>query len=247
LGYLVVNSRTLGELLETYLLFEKWFYGQNWASADTAGELFEIAWDRRTGVPDRLIEQLHAAAFLTLVGQACPSAGNPLRVEVMNKDIGESAAYEDAFGCPVLFDRPALRLVYTTTALQAPVDIENVAISTTWRNCQRTLREAHPDATRLVRAVQETILRYLPAGAPVSLTSTALNLSRRTLQRRLKEAGCTYRQLLDGIRERHAAFLLADEQLSAREIAFLLGYSEQSAFNHAYRRWTGTSPLTSRH
>jgi len=247
LGYLVVNSRTLGELLETYLLLEKWFYGQNWALAAISEGQFEIAWDRRLGVPHRLIEQLHTSALLTLVGKACPTAGNPVRVEVMNDDIGEGSLYEEAFGCPVHFGRPHLRLVFPLAALQAPVDPANVATGTAWQNCQRTLRQAHPNATLFVRAVQEAIMRHLPAGAPVDSAAKDLNLSRRTLQRRLADAGCSYRQLLTGIRERHAACLLADEQLSLKDIAFLLGYSEQSAFNHAYKRWTGYPPLQVHH
>jgi len=239
----VVNSRNLGELLATYLLLEKWFYGENWASAIATQELFEIAWDQRLGVPHRLIEQLHMSALLTVVSQACPTAGNPIRVEVMNDDIGEGYLYEEAFGCPVHFGRPYLRLVFPSAALEAPVDLDNVATGTAWQNCQRTLRHAYPNAPLFVRAVQEAIMRHLPAGAPIDSAATDLHLSRRTLQRRLADAGCSYRQLLTGIRQRHVACLLADDQLSPKDIAFLLGYSEQSAFNHAYKRWTGFPPL----
>ena len=242
LGYLVVNSKTLGELLETYLLLEKWFYGQNWASWSASETTFEIAWDQSKGLPDRLIEQLHAMAFLTVVRESCPTAGNPLTVDVMNDESGERFAYERAFGCPVRFGQPALRLVFPVAALHAPVDIRDGSMGAVSRNCRRTLREAYPGATQFVRTVQETIMHYLPMGAPVDSVAAALNLSRRTLQRRLGHAGCTYRQLLNGIRERHAACLLADQQINLKDVAFLLGYSEQSAFNHAYRRWTGTSP-----
>ena len=236
----------MGELFDTYLLLEKWFYGQNWASATVDESQFELAWDRRFGVPDRLIEQLHASAFLTVVRTACPTEGNPVAVEIMNSDNGEGDAYAAAFGCPVCFDQPALRLIFPAAAMQAPIDIDNASINTAWQKRQRTLREAHPDATRFVRAVQEAILRQLPAGAPADSVAATLHLSRRTLQRRLTEAGCTYRQLLDGIRERHVRDLMEDRQLSLREVAFLLGYSEQSAFNLAYRRWNSASPLQHR-
>ena len=40
-----------------------------------------------------------------------------------------------------------------------------------------------------------------------------------------------------------ATACLEDERLSLAEIAFLLGYADQSAFNHAFRKWTGDSPL----
>ena len=39
---------------------------------------------------------------------------------------------------------------------------------------------------------------------------------------------------------------LADASLSLGEIAYLLGYSESSAFNRAYRRWTGRTPAADR-
>ena len=242
LGYLVVNSRTLGELLETYLLLEKWFYGQNWASAVKDEEHFEISWDRRMGVPDRLVEQLHTSALLTVVRLACPTAGNPVSVDVMNSEADERQAYERAFGCPVRFDRTELRVIFPVATLESPVDIDEALIGVTRKKCQRAIREAHPNATEFVRAAQQSILHLLPAGAPADLVAASLDMSRRTFQRRLKDAGCTYRQLLDGIRERHAASLLADAQLSLNDVAFLLGYSEQSAFNHAYKRWTGVSP-----
>lgn len=246
LGYLVVNSKTLGELLETYMLLEKWFYGQNWASSSTNGTEFEIAWGQDKGLPDRLLEQLHAMALLTILRESCPTAGNPTRVEVMNEESGERAAYEKAFGCKVLFRRPALRLVFPAGALRAPVEIHRSSIKTASRNRERTLREAYPGATQFVRAVQESIMHYLPMGAPIDSVAAAMAMSRRSLQRRLSHAGCTYRQLLNGIRERHALRLLDDPQISLKDTAFLLGYSEQSAFNHAYRNWTGSSPKVAR-
>jgi AraC-like DNA-binding protein len=242
LGYLVVNSRTLAELLETYMLLEKWFYGRNWSSSRADETRFEIAWSQSGGVPDRLIEQLHAMAFLTVVREACPTAGNPAVVEVMNTESGERDAYEQAFGCPVRFDRPALRLVFPAAALRAPVEAHRSSVRDVSANCRRTLREAYPGATDLVRAVQESIMHHLPTGASIDSVAESMNMSRRTLQRRLGHAGCTYRQLLNGLRERHASCLLDDPQISLGEAAFLLGYSEQSAFNHAYRRWTGSSP-----
>jgi len=246
LGYLVVNSKTLGELLETYMLLEKWFYGQNWASSSTNEAEFEIAWGQNKGLPDRLIEQLHAMALLTIVRESCPTAGNPRRVEVMNEELGERAAYEKAFGCQVLFKRPALRLVFPAGALRAPVEIHQSSIKAASRNREQTLREAYPGATQFVRAVQESIMHYLPMGARIESVSAAMGMSRRTLQRRLSDAGCSYRQLLNGIRERHALRLLDDPQISLKDAAFLLGYSEQSAFNHAYRHWTGSSPKEAR-
>jgi AraC-like DNA-binding protein len=70
----------------------------------------------------------------------------------------------------------------------------------------------------------------------------ATGTSMRTLQRRLKDAGVKYSDLQNDVRKTLALNLLENETLALTEIAFSLGYSEVSAFNHAFRRWVGQSP-----
>ena len=62
------------------------------------------------------------------------------------------------------------------------------------------------------------------------------------LQRRLKDEGVNYNDLQNDVRKTLALNLLENETLALGEIAFSLGYSEVSAFNHAFRRWVGQSP-----
>ena len=69
-----------------------------------------------------------------------------------------------------------------------------------------------------------------------------MHVSVRTLQRRLDARELTWQQLLDRTREQLAHQYLADRSLTLGDIALLLGFSEQSAFNRAFRRWTGQTP-----
>ena len=69
-----------------------------------------------------------------------------------------------------------------------------------------------------------------------------LHMSRRTLQRKLAEAETTYQKLLDDTRRDLALRYLEDPRHSITDITFLLGFSQQSAFTRAFRRWTGMSP-----
>ena len=70
----------------------------------------------------------------------------------------------------------------------------------------------------------------------------AIGTSVRTMQRRLKDAGLNYSELQNDVRKTLALNLLENQTLALAEIAFSLGYSEVSAFNHAFRRWVGQSP-----
>lgn len=72
--------------------------------------------------------------------------------------------------------------------------------------------------------------------------SARLDMSERTLQRRLGEAGTSFQQLLQRVLREIADQHLAAGKLTHGEIAFLLGYSEESAFSRAYRSWTGRPP-----
>ncbi|MCA9704651.1 MAG: helix-turn-helix transcriptional regulator, partial [Myxococcales bacterium] len=92
---------------------------------------------------------------------------------------------------------------------------------------------AHRVAQRLARGDTEVEL-----GA----VAKALAVSERTLRRRLAEEGTSFSELRQRELQRRAEGLLAQGQLSPAEIAFCLGFSEMSAFNRAFRRWTGCSP-----
>jgi AraC-like DNA-binding protein len=77
-----------------------------------------------------------------------------------------------------------------------------------------------------------------------TLTQVArkIALSPRTLQRRLKDYGTDFKRLVDDTRRRFSLNYLKNPEHTFTEIAYLLGYSEASAFNRAFKRWTGATP-----
>jgi AraC-like DNA-binding protein len=89
-----------------------------------------------------------------------------------------------------------------------------------------------------------TVLRGMMNGNMPTLASLSRRsgMSQRTLQRRLAESNTSFQRLLRQVLHEASDDLLAREDLSHGEIAFLLGYSEESAFSRAYRSWTGHPP-----
>jgi AraC-like DNA-binding protein len=106
-------------------------------------------------------------------------------------------------------------------------------------NAREDEREDHG----IVAQVRAAVIRNL-AHDRVRLASIAagLGLSPRTLQRKLQEAGASFQQVLDAARHALAQDYLRQRGLSLADIAFLLGYQEQSAFTHAFREWSGMNP-----
>jgi AraC-like DNA-binding protein len=96
----------------------------------------------------------------------------------------------------------------------------------------------------IVQQVKSIILENLPDGNVTDrLVAGELNLSERSMQRRLKEHKTTFRSLLDTVREMVAKQYIENPRNRMSDIAFLIGFSEQSAFSRAFKKWTGKSPV----
>ena len=68
-------------------------------------------------------------------------------------------------------------------------------------------------------------------------------MSERTLHRRLTEQGQTFQSIANHAQREAAESLLANGDSSLAEVAFLTGFSDQSAFTRAFKGWTGQTPL----
>ena len=80
------------------------------------------------------------------------------------------------------------------------------------------------------------------ANIGVDTTARHFNMSERTLRRQLKEEGATYKSIISDLRRELAIQYLEDNDLSSKEIAVLLGYSDLSTFNRAFKGWTKLTP-----
>ena len=99
------------------------------------------------------------------------------------------------------------------------------------------------DKNNIIDRVTAVIIDTLPsAGVTNEKVAEQLNMSGRSMQRRLNEAGTTFHTLLDGIRKDLAAAYVRDPDIELAEVAFLMGFSDQSAFSRAFKKWTGNTP-----
>lgn len=111
------------------------------------------------------------------------------------------------------------------------------------QHAERLLVERTAAADGIRAQVRAIVIRTLAQGqARLTLVAAQLGMSPRTLQRKLAETGASFQELLDGVRFELARDYLRRRELGLVDIAFLLGYQEQSAFTHAFREWAGMNP-----
>lgn len=78
--------------------------------------------------------------------------------------------------------------------------------------------------------------------ATLESTAANFNVSARTLQRKLHDEGRTFQQIADDVRRHLAVTYLSSGKHQVKDVAFMLGYNEQSALVRAFKRWTGKTP-----
>ena len=99
------------------------------------------------------------------------------------------------------------------------------------------------DREDVVARCQSIILENLTSGAlTTERIARELHMSPRTLTRRLEAKGTHLQKVLDDTRRSLAERYFADPQNSLSEVAFLLGFSQQSSLSRASRRWFGMPP-----
>lgn len=157
----------------------------------------------------------------------------------------ELGSHKAAFQCPILFDHPHYSIAYKTSDLRTRTAKADASIN-------RFLIERVEEETsglvvagnQLVFDVEKLIIDALPSGIPsIHHIAENVGMSNRTLTRRLSDAGTSYRDLIKKSQEEVSKHLLKNSSRSIAEIAFETGFSEQSAFNRAFKRWTGMTPV----
>jgi AraC-like DNA-binding protein len=174
----------------------------------------------------------------------------PLRLAFAHASDADPDEYLRVLGVHPEFGAEAHLACFDAALLAMPVPNADAGMyPVLQQHAERLLQErsnAHVDEREdqgIVAQVRAAVIRNL-AHDRVRLASIAagLGLSPRTLQRKLHEAGASFQQVLDAARHALAQDYLRQRGLSLADIAFLLGYQEQSAFTHAFREWSGMNP-----
>jgi len=168
----------------------------------------------------------------------------PLRVNLMHHRSHLPSEFGPIFGSHVAFDCDADQIMYLGSIAQTPlVNADPYLNELLVRYCEEAIATRQKSSTTWQLKVENAIAPLLPHGqATIEKVAKELGVSRRTLTRRLASEGQTFRKVLNNLRIDLAKRYLQEKDLPISEIAWLLGYRESSAFSHAFRRWTGSTP-----
>lgn len=147
------------------------------------------------------------------------------------------------FGQEPKFGAPENRVAFRSSDLEMPVISADPALLAAFE--QRAdalfarLDRYGPLSRRALEVLRDKMKGVVP---PLNEVANVLAMSSRTVQRALRLEGTTYQKLVDEAQRDLAVSYLKTSGVSASEVAFLLGFSELSAFSRAFKRWTGSAP-----
>ncbi len=247
-GYLIMHSADLESALERLKRFARILSESNRATLEMEGDTGIFTWepDSRLLVIPQVTDCI-LAGILSVCREITGARIEPLAVHFPYGKPTAQRPVPSRFERESRWDllRPAL--VLKRSDLRRKVIRADTTLGTYLEQHAETTLRSLPAQRSTTRRTRSAIWRQLREGDPtLDGVSRELNVSPRTLQRRLADEGTSFSELLGELRRSLATSLLRDRDLGIHEIAFLLGYSEPSAFYRAFRRWQEVSPSTYR-
>ncbi len=195
----------------------------------------------------QMTNELAVAAATALSREVSDDAFVPARVFFAHLRPSDVTEFERVFDCPVKFGAENDGFEVAERFLNAKNRLGDEKTSEFFDlHLEKELASLTDDAG-LAQRVRIQVSSSLSEGVPlISDIASRLGMSGRSLQRRLSDRGYAYQDIVDDARRTLSERLLRTTEYSLAEVAFLAGYSEQSTFSKAFKRWNGQTPRSYR-
>jgi len=253
LGYTLMSCRTLGQSLEQVLHYESLVHDLGYSEFKQEGDIAYYSWsayDEETPGYKHLADCVFSG-ILVIAQWLTESKITPLAVELRRSASGYEDEYKHVADCNVTFDQPQNRFLFCSSILDLPVKQADPALFPMLKQhadkMLQVKRDEQQSGQQGTLVLSDNVKRLLQEALPhqkaqLPAVADTLGITPRSLQRKLKEEGNSFQQLLDEARKSLAMDLFNQPGLSMTEISHMLGYREQSSFNHAFKNWTGLTP-----
>jgi AraC-like DNA-binding protein len=238
LGHMLSSARTLEDLLNSYVYYESLFYGASIANLHRDAEGLTVYWNTRGKFP--AYSGLSISSVVAVIRLCGIPAAAIAEVTVPDGDESRQQLYEQMLGCAPVHAGPRLGITLRREFLGREVAVRDERRDRQAR--AQLLFSELGDAVLAADLYDEIAARLPQRDAKLESVASALAVSPRTLQRRLTGIPDGLRGAVNRVRMQLAQEYLRDDGMTLVSISLLLGYSEQSAFQLAFRKVFGQAP-----
>ncbi|MEC4815306.1 MAG: AraC family transcriptional regulator [Scytonema sp. PMC 1069.18] len=248
-GYVLLNCRTFEQVLEKLSRYTNLFsQGANIHYSVSQGQ---VLWDLNAveHLKNYLLEEpRHAveSTFVALLTATKMLTGKqllPHAVWFQYPPPADISEHKRIFITGVQFSMPTNRMIFDASCLNWAILSANPRLLSVFEQYAEAMLSELSQENNYTNSVVRAITNHIKGEVPsIEAIARSLTISVRNLQRELQAEGTSYQQLLDETRKQLALRHLQKADIPIHDIAFLLGFSEPSAFHRAFKRWTGKTP-----
>ncbi|KRF03774.1 transcriptional regulator [Paenibacillus sp. Soil766] len=246
LGYVMMHSQTVVDALTAYQRYNVLLcsgFNLDW---DVEGDDVRISMFLQhpgQGQMSRHCIEDMASSLFRLIGRLSNRAIQLREVAFRHEATADLTPYQAIFGRIPNFAANSHYLRFSKDVLHYPILYSDAKLLSIFENIAQETRQELTQSSRFTDRVVQWIHSCMPSFFP-SLQQTAdfLQMSSRTLQHKLKEENTTYNDLSIQVRKELAMGYLRKWEFSVGDIAYVLHFSEPSAFLNAFKKWTGLTP-----
>lgn len=241
LGFVMASCSTLRDALQRFARYTRLLCDELRFDVIEQGDSASVVYALE-GLPH--VPELFEMAICHFVSTARKGTGDAFFPQaVMFRHRAPQRSLSNVLFAPVTFGAAQDVVICHRATLDLPLRGRNATLLGILERHVEHILAQMPNDEDLTAMASLAIRGLLPMGEP-SLADVArrCGMGERTLQRKLRARGVTFRKLIDNVRRDAALVHLADDHVSVSEVAFALGFSDPSAFHHAFRRWTGRCP-----
>ena len=241
-GLIASTCETVADVLKYQLRFSTLVRNFDRFELITEGDNLYIRWSTEEPTTYHLVEEIFARRSYFVYKYILGSDEAIFKQVDFSHGLNsrDHAHFESLLGCVVQFDQPFNQIICSKSTLKYALTTPDRDL----RHFYEGLAEKKlgtQTQTSIVEHVSRILKNALPDVLSLEHLSKDLSISPRTLQRQLQKNGYTLKELYNEVKRKVALeSLRAGHSLMA--ISFKLGFSEQSAFQRAFKRWQGCTP-----
>lgn len=242
LGYIMSICHTLSDAIECQLRYQDLIGSIGNVTKTQQGSDILMIWETQEAPYPPIAEEA-MAGWVKFARWITATSHSPSKVYFSHNEPKNLKPYLDFFQCELVFNAPFIGLAF-------PAALLNTQLKQPDENMKKWLL-LHADeklsnlkeSKHISHALRQYIEKTLPKQVPtLNDAAQALSLTSRTLQRRLADENTNFSGFLEQTRHNFAKRYLRSSNQSLVEIAFLLGFSEQSAFTRAFKKIEKETP-----